>query len=51
MKWEDPIRRYCAEEGLVIWSELATQKTRWLHDAVQFAKWVAGVFLKQSPCV
>ena len=45
MKWE-----YCAQEGLVEWSELATQKTRWLHEVDQFARWVAkGLrFLEQA---
>ena len=40
MKWEDALRRYCVEECLGTWGDMAAQKTRWLEEADRFASWM-----------
>ena len=42
-KWA-PLRRFCSEQGLGTWSELASNKTRWLKECDQFAEWLTASF-------
>jgi hypothetical protein len=38
MKWEDPIRRHCAAEGLGQWTNFAEDRQRWCEEADRFAR-------------
>ena len=41
MKWEDPLRRFCSEQGLPQWTDLATNREQWAAYAVEFRTWSA----------
>ena len=38
MKYEDTMRRFCAEQGIQAWSELALNRTAWLDRKIDFVK-------------
>lgn len=42
MKWEDALRRYCAEAGVGSWLQFASDKSRWLRERDQFAEWLTS---------
>lgn len=39
MKWEDPLRRFCAAEGRTCWTTLANHKEEWVSLASDFCAW------------
>ena len=39
MKWEDPLRRFCASSGLPQWTVLACRREEWLNCMSAFCKW------------
>ena len=43
MKWEDVLRRFCAENGLGGWIFLAADKTTWMQWQGQFSEWFSRV--------
>ena len=40
MKWEAPLRRFCAANGLGQWTELAENREQWAEYAGQFCAWI-----------
>jgi hypothetical protein len=39
MKWEDSLRRYCKDESLAQWSELAHDREDWKSHTDGFCVW------------
>ena len=39
MKFEDPMRRYCAEKSEHKWKDLAADRARWSAEVEAYAKW------------
>jgi len=42
MKLEDPIRRFCAEQGINTWEEAAADRDAWSEMKQMFASWARG---------
>ena len=42
MKLEDPIRRFCAEQGISTWEEAASDRDAWGEMKEMFADWARG---------
>jgi hypothetical protein len=40
-KWEDPLRRYCAQEGADPWTTMAERRDDWAARSDSFATWAA----------
>ena len=42
MKLDDPIRRFCAEQGINTWEEAAADRDAWSEMKQMFADWARG---------
>ena len=42
MKWEDPMRRFCAVRALPQWTDIAQDRDIWEQLQVEFSVWTAG---------
>ena len=51
MKWEDSLRRFCAERGLGSWTDLSLEKTTWMKWQIGFADWFSGQKLEVDECL
>ena len=39
MKWEDPMRRYCAAKREHKWKDVASDREKWSAEVEAYAKW------------